>query len=66
MDPAKLAKQMESVPLGRQGLPDEVAAAIAFLASADAGYITGQCLHVNGRTESCEAAPPRRSPERVM
>ena len=48
MDPAKLAKQMESVPLGRQGLPDEVAAAITFLASPDAAYITGQCLHVNG------------------
>ncbi len=48
MDRAKLAKQMESVPLARQGLPDEVAAAIAFLASAEAGYITGQCLHVNG------------------
>ncbi len=48
MDPARLAKQMESVPLGRQGLPDEVAAAIAFLASAEAGYITGQALHVDG------------------
>jgi NAD(P)-dependent dehydrogenase (short-subunit alcohol dehydrogenase family) len=48
MDRSRLAKQMESVPLGRQGLPDEVAAAIEFLASADAGYITGQCLHVNG------------------
>ena len=48
MDRAKLAKQMQSVPLARQGLPDEVAAAIAFLASPDAAYITGQCLHVNG------------------
>ena len=48
MDPARVAKQMESVPLGRQGLPDEVAAAIAFLASAEAGYITGQALHVDG------------------
>lgn len=48
MDPARLAKQMQSVPLARQGLPDEVAAAIAFLASADAAYITGQTLHVNG------------------
>ncbi len=48
MDPAKLARQMESVPLGRQGLPCEVAAAIAFLATPEAAYITGQCLHVNG------------------
>ena len=48
MDPAKLAKQLQSVPLARQGLPDEVAAAIQFLASPDAAYITGQCLHVNG------------------
>jgi NAD(P)-dependent dehydrogenase (short-subunit alcohol dehydrogenase family) len=48
MDPARVAKQMESVPLRRQGLPDEVAAAIAFLATPDAAYITGQCLHVNG------------------
>ena len=48
MDPARVAKQMESVPLGRQGLPNEVAAAIAFLASAEAGYITGQALRVDG------------------
>jgi 3-oxoacyl-[acyl-carrier protein] reductase len=48
MEPGALARQMQSVPLGRQGLPDEVAAAIAFLASPDAGYITGQALHVNG------------------
>jgi 3-oxoacyl-[acyl-carrier protein] reductase len=36
------------VPLGRIGRPDDVAAAIDFLLSIDAGYITGQSLHVNG------------------
>jgi 3-oxoacyl-[acyl-carrier protein] reductase len=35
-------------PLGRLGKPDEVAAAVAFLASDEAGYITGANLHVNG------------------
>jgi 3-oxoacyl-[acyl-carrier protein] reductase len=36
------------IPMRRIGEPDEVAAAVAFLASPDAAYITGQCLHVNG------------------
>lgn len=36
------------VPLGRLGTPAEMAAAICFLASAEAGYVTGQVLHVNG------------------
>ena len=36
------------IPMGRMGQPDEAAAAIAFLLSPDAGYITGQCLHVDG------------------
>jgi 3-oxoacyl-[acyl-carrier protein] reductase len=48
IDPERLRRQLASVPLGRVGLPDEVAAAIAFLASPVAGYITGQALHVNG------------------
>lgn len=48
IDPERLRHQVASVPLGRVGLPDEVASAIAYLASPAAGYITGQALHVNG------------------
>ena len=36
------------IPLGRFGKPEDVAAAVAFLASEEAGYITGQVLHVDG------------------
>lgn len=42
------ARMLEQVPLGRLGTPEEVAAAVTFLASPSAGYITGQTLHVNG------------------
>ncbi len=36
------------IPLGRFGLPRDVAAAVAFLASAGAAYVTGTTIHVNG------------------
>src|SRR5215475_7598733 len=36
------------IPLGRMGSPKDVAAAIVFLASDEAGYITGHVLNVNG------------------
>jgi len=39
---------LANIPLGRLGQPQEVAYAVAFLASAQAGYITGTELHVNG------------------
>jgi 3-oxoacyl-[acyl-carrier protein] reductase len=39
---------LAQVPLGRLGRPEDVAAAVAFLASPAAGYITGTELHVNG------------------
>ncbi|PZR97394.1 MAG: 3-oxoacyl-[acyl-carrier-protein] reductase [Candidatus Chloroheliales bacterium] len=42
------AEMLKQIPLGRIGKPEEVAEAIAFLASERAGYITGQVLSVNG------------------
>jgi len=41
-------KLLERIPLGRLGTADDVAHAVAFLASPQAGYITGVTLHVNG------------------
>ena len=42
------ASLLQQIPLGRLGAPEDVAAAVAFLASPQAGYITGTTLHVNG------------------
>jgi 3-oxoacyl-[acyl-carrier protein] reductase len=36
------------IPAGRMGEPNEIAAAVVYLASNEAGYVTGQTLHVNG------------------
>lgn len=45
---AQRAGLVERIPLGRLGLPEDVAHAVTFLASREAGYITGATLHVNG------------------
>jgi NAD(P)-dependent dehydrogenase (short-subunit alcohol dehydrogenase family) len=45
---AFMAYIMSSTPMGRMGTPDEIAAAIAFLASADASYVTGAELYADG------------------
>jgi 3-oxoacyl-[acyl-carrier protein] reductase len=39
---------LQQIPLGRLGVPEDIAAAVNFLASPQAGYITGTTLHVNG------------------
>ncbi len=48
MTPEQWRASVGRIPLGRIGKPEDVAAAVAFLASPEAGYITGQALHVNG------------------
>jgi 3-oxoacyl-[acyl-carrier protein] reductase len=44
----QVAALMQQIPLGRFGQPEDIAAAVAFLASPQAGYVTGTTLHVNG------------------
>jgi NAD(P)-dependent dehydrogenase (short-subunit alcohol dehydrogenase family) len=45
---AELVETARAIPLGRMARPDEIAQAAVFLASENAGFVTGQTLHVNG------------------
>nr|WP_283771559.1 MULTISPECIES: SDR family oxidoreductase [unclassified Chelatococcus] len=47
-DSAQMHRQISAIPLGRLGRPDEFAATVRFLASVEAGYLTGATIDLNG------------------
>ena len=48
LPPARREELLKTIPLGRVGAPEDVAAAVAYLAGPGAAYVTGQVLRVNG------------------
>lgn len=56
-----LRRRAGAIPVGRVGMPEDVAAAVAYLAAADSGYVTGQALPVDGG--GMTPFPLRRPPD---
>lgn len=56
-DKKLMAKFMERIPMGRAGEPDDVAKVVAFLASDDAGFVTGTTLPVDGGLSASNGQP---------
>jgi len=50
-----VAERVKSIPVGRAGWPEDVAAAILYLASEEAGFVSGQILYVSGGTTNTES-----------
>jgi NAD(P)-dependent dehydrogenase (short-subunit alcohol dehydrogenase family) len=57
---AQAHAELDWIPMGRTGTPDEVADAAVFLASERASYITGQSLVLDGGATAAGPFPPRR------
>lgn len=56
--PAIRAAYADAIPLNRYGAVEEIAGAVAFLCGPDAGYVTGQCLAVDGGFEAAGVGLP--------